>query len=165
MAAQIEVAVALARLPHHRGVDDGQQLRQMVAHQLVEQYRVVLLQLAQQQVLIKRTLHGRDQPVDAASLLGQRLLLVGHAPHQSLTLAFGIGQAGAHHDVVHYLVPYASSEMSRVARISMTAPPRREEIWANGISVMRWAAESTATSPVPPMLAMQRPPVMAASMG
>jgi len=41
----------------------------------------------------------------------------------------------------------------------------REEIWAKGISFMRWAAESTATSPVPPMLAMQSPPVMAASMG
>ena len=38
-------------------------------------------------------------------------------------------------------------------------------IWANGISFMRWAADSTATSPVPPMLAMHRPPVMAASMG
>ena len=55
--------------------------------------------------------------------------------------------------------------MKRVAKINMKAPPRRDEIWANGISFMRWAADSTATSPVPPMLAMHRPPVMAASMG
>ncbi|MNQ73939.1 hypothetical protein D3C85_886850 [compost metagenome] len=101
VAAQVEIAVALAGLPHHWGVDDGQELRQVVAHQIVEQHRVVLLQLAQQQVLIEGALHGRDQAVDAAALLGEGLLLVGHAPHQPLTLAFGIGQAGAHHGVVH----------------------------------------------------------------
>jgi len=50
-----------------------------------------------------------------------------------------------------------------ISRIS--APPRREEICANGISDMRRAAESTATSPVPPMLAMHSPAVIADSMG
>jgi len=71
VAAQVEIAVPLAGLTHHRGVDDGQQLRQVVAHQIVEQHRVVLLQLAQQQVLIEGALHGRDQAVDAAALLGE----------------------------------------------------------------------------------------------
>ena len=46
VTAQIEIAVALTRLPYHRGVDDRQQLRQVVAHQIVEEHRVVLLQLA-----------------------------------------------------------------------------------------------------------------------
>lgn|GEM_PF-4079623 len=50
-----------------------------------------------------------------------------------------------------------------ISRIS--APPRREEICAKGISDMRRAAESTATSPVPPMLAMHSPAVMADSIG
>ena len=169
VAAQIEVAVALTRLPHHRGVDDRQQLRQVVAHQIVEEHRVVLLQLAQQQMLVKRTLHGADQSVDPAPLLGEGLLLMRHAAAYTLTLAFCIGQAGAHHDVVHFVcssIRYqANREIRAVARISITAPPRREEIWAKGISFIRWAAESTATSPVPPMLAIQSPPVMAASMG
>ena len=101
VAAQVEIAVALARLPHHRGVDDGQELRQVVAHQVVEEHRVVLLQLTQQQMLIEWALHGLYQSMNTAALLGQRLLFVGHAPHQAEAAAVGIGQAGAHQGVVH----------------------------------------------------------------
>lgn len=52
----------------------------MVTHQIVKQHRVVLLQLAQQQVLIEGALHGRDQAVDAAALLGEDSSLWGMRP-------------------------------------------------------------------------------------
>ena len=57
-----------------------------------------------------------------------------------------------------------SSGTTRPTSTRMIAPPRREEIWAKGISTMRRDAESTATSPVPPILAMHRPAEMADSM-
>lgn len=47
----------------------------------------------------------------------------------------------------------------------MNAPPRREDICAKGISSILFAAMSTATSPVPPILAMHSPAVIAASIG
>ena len=47
----------------------------------------------------------------------------------------------------------------------MMAPPRREEICAKGMSSMRFAADRTATSPVPPMLDMHRPAVRPDSTG
>lgn len=51
------------------------------------------------------------------------------------------------------------------ARSIITAPPSLDEICANGISSILFAAISTATSPVPPIFAIHRPAVMAASMG
>ena len=58
-----------------------------------------------------------------------------------------------------------SVESSRLPMIRMIAPPRRDDICAKGMSSMRSDAESTATSPVPPMFDMHRPAVIPASTG
>ncbi len=54
--------------------------------------------------------------------------------------------------------------MSRVARISMTAPPRREDLGKRHQGHALGRREHRHVTGAP-MLAMHRPPVMAASMG
>jgi hypothetical protein len=45
----------------------------------------------------------------------------------------------------------------------INAPPMPVEMRANGMSCMRFDADNTATSPVPPMLVMHKPAVIADS--
>ncbi len=51
------------------------------------------------------------------------------------------------------------------ARIIINAPPSLDEICANGINSILFDADNTATSPVPPILAIHNPAVIAASIG
>ena len=56
-----------------------------------------------------------------------------------------------------------STGISRLTVSSTSAPPMREDTCRNGMSSSRFAAETTATSPVPPMSVMPMPMATAVS--
>jgi len=62
-------------------------------------------------------------------------------------------------------VIYISNGIINPDSNKINAPPNLEEICANGISSILFDAESTATSPVPPMFAIHKPAVIADSIG
>ena len=64
-----------------------------------------------------------------------------------------------------YLVFYPSIVIKKLADINTSAPPSLVAICANGISPIRSDADNTAIFPVPPILFVQSPAVIAASTG
>jgi hypothetical protein len=89
------VAVALADLPHFRGVDDRQGLREVVAQQAVEEGLVAVLQGAEE-----------EEPLQVGRLLQEVLIAAGHLllhgahpggqqPGQAEVVPLLLGEGGA----------------------------------------------------------------------